>query len=181
MEFEENFDESEGVEVEADESKTIDIEALVKKARRSRQIEETDVQAILASADEEQADKLYEQLQRLGIRLVSETGKTIEDLGDSGNLLEIGVVDAGTDAETSAYATDAEDDPVLMEERQRIESEEAQTAELQRRARQHLLETGQDPNDYVAMSDAVSLMCVIHPELVPERYRPSENDEKEAA
>jgi RNA polymerase primary sigma factor len=112
MEFEEKFDEIEGVEVEAGEPQNIDIEALVKKARRSRQIEETNVQAILASADEEQADKLYEQLQRLGIRIVSDTGQTIEDLGESSNLLEIELGEENADAEMPAYATEAEDDPV---------------------------------------------------------------------
>ena len=115
MEFEEKFDDIEGVEgVEADagEPQSIDIEALVKKARRSRQIEEADVQAILASADEEQADKLYEQLQRLGIRIVSDSGQTIEELGESSNLLEIELGEESADAEAPIYSTDVEDDPV---------------------------------------------------------------------
>jgi RNA polymerase primary sigma factor len=112
MEFEEKFDEIEGLEVDTGEAQTIDIEALVKKARRSRQIEEADVQTILASADEEQADKLYEQLQRMGIRIVSDTGQTIEDLGESSNLLEIELGKEDADAEAPSYATGAEDDPV---------------------------------------------------------------------
>jgi RNA polymerase primary sigma factor len=112
MEFEEKFDEIEGLEVDAGEPQTIDIEALVKKARRSRQIEEADVQTILASADEEQADKLYEQLQRMGIRIVSDTGQTIEELGESSNLLDIELGGEDADAEAPIYTTDAEDDPV---------------------------------------------------------------------
>ena len=43
-------DEANELEVTNDEAETIDIEALVKKARRSRKIEEADVQAILATA-----------------------------------------------------------------------------------------------------------------------------------
>ena len=87
MDFDDTVDEP-LIDSEDQETGTIDVEALVKKARRSRVIEEADVQAILASADEEQADKLYEQLQRLGIRIVSESGETLEDLSDTSSLLE---------------------------------------------------------------------------------------------
>jgi RNA polymerase primary sigma factor len=117
MDLEPNFvgtDETNELETTNGESETIDIEALVKKARRSRKIEEADVQAILASADEDQADSLYERLQQLGIRIVSESGETIEDLGDASSLLE-----AEMDEEEAAqpevartYARDGEDDPV---------------------------------------------------------------------
>jgi RNA polymerase primary sigma factor len=103
--IEEELDNSENQEPEI-----IDIEALVKKARRSRVIVEADVQAILASADEEQADKLYEQLQRLGIRIVSEDGETLEDLSDTSSLLEADA-DEDDDAD-SYYGGDVEDDPV---------------------------------------------------------------------
>jgi RNA polymerase primary sigma factor len=89
---------------------TLDVEALVKKARRSRVIEESDVQAILASADEEQADKLYEQLQRLGIRIISDSGETLEDLSDTSSLLEAEADDDDDDDEY--YGGDVEDDPV---------------------------------------------------------------------
>ncbi len=89
MDFDQEFDEAEDLEVNGGEQEAIDIEALVKKARRSRKIEEADVQAILASADEDQADRLYEQLQRLGIRIVSDDGETIEDFAESGGLLEV--------------------------------------------------------------------------------------------
>ena len=97
--------------VESDGQPALDVEALVKKARRSRQIEESDVQAILASADEDQADRLYEQLQRLGIRIVAENGETVEDLGDSSNVLGLDVADDDLKVE-EYYTSDSEDDPV---------------------------------------------------------------------
>jgi RNA polymerase primary sigma factor len=105
---EEGLTDSEDQETET----TIDVEALVKRARRSRVIEESDVQAILASADEEQADKLYEQLQRLGIRIVSESGETLEDLGDTSSLLEAEADEDDEDSDAYYGGGDVEDDPV---------------------------------------------------------------------
>ena len=96
---------------ENQEPETIDIEALVKKARRSRVIVESDVQAILASADEEQADKLYEQLQRMGIRIVSASGETLEDLSDTSSLLEA-ENDEAEETESFYGTGEVEDDPV---------------------------------------------------------------------
>jgi RNA polymerase primary sigma factor len=91
----------------------LDIEAVVKKARRSRRIAEADVQAILAKADEEQADRLYEQLQQLGIRIISETGQAVDDLTESANWLDLdGAEDEDEEDDDSVYALDAEDDPV---------------------------------------------------------------------
>ena len=93
---------------------SLDIEAIVKKARRSRRIDEADVQAILAEADEEQADRLYEQLQQLGIRIISETGQTVDDLTEPAGWLSLSDKEEDSDEEDddSAYALDAEDDPV---------------------------------------------------------------------
>jgi RNA polymerase primary sigma factor len=106
------YEELEGLTGEGRGEEQIDIEALVKKARRNRKIEESEVQAILASTDEEQADKLYEQLQRLGIQIISESGEIVEDLGDASSLLETDfAVDDETEQE-SAYVSVAEDDPV---------------------------------------------------------------------
>jgi len=102
-------DEQSGEVVEHEEE--IDIEALVRQARRSRTIEESDVQAILASTDEEQADRLYEQLQRWGIRIVTESGEVVEDLGDASSLLEEAFDEQEEDA-GQGRATQAEDDPV---------------------------------------------------------------------
>ncbi len=111
MEYEQSFDEVEDVDAESSEQEAIDIEAVVKKARKSRQIEEVDVQAILASADEDQAERLYEQLQRLGIRIVSETGETVEDLGDTSTLLDVDLL-IEEEIEERQYAPEAEEDPV---------------------------------------------------------------------
>lgn len=112
MDFDPELENVENLQENEGEPQAIDIEALVKKARRSRQIEEADVQSILASADEEQADRLYEQLQRLGIRIVSDTGETIEDMSDPTGLLEAELEEEDDEDETRPYVSDAEDDPV---------------------------------------------------------------------
>jgi RNA polymerase primary sigma factor len=92
-----------------DESTEIDLEALVKKARRSREIDASDVQALLATADDDQADLLYERLQKLGIRIVSASGQTVDDLGDSNLLANLD--DDLSDAD-DVYTGTVEDDPV---------------------------------------------------------------------
>ena len=95
-----------------DEAEVIDVEALVKKARRSREINEADVQALLASADEDQAERLYARLQKLNIRIVSENGETLDDFGESSNLLG-NLDDDDNKDNTTAYLTGTvEDDPV---------------------------------------------------------------------
>ncbi len=99
--------EEEGVE---SEETPINVEALVKEARRSGQIDESDVQAILASTDEEQADLLYERLQKLGIRIVSDNGQTVEDMAESSLLLGLDTDESfGNDI---YYLDSVEDDPV---------------------------------------------------------------------
>jgi len=99
-------------EPELEEVDLLDVEALVKQARRSREIEETDVQAILATADEGQADMLYEQLQKLGIRIVSPTGKVVEDLGEPAALLSPEEDELPYGTKTEYITGDPEDDPV---------------------------------------------------------------------
>ena len=86
----------------------LDVEALVRKARRSRQIAESDVQTILATANEDEADALYERLQKLNIRIVSADGEVIDDPG------EIGLLDRldDLDEDDEVHLSDAEDDPV---------------------------------------------------------------------
>ncbi|MCA9944325.1 MAG: RNA polymerase sigma factor RpoD [Anaerolineales bacterium] len=110
-ELDNDFDENIENESE-DEAEVIDIEALVKKARRSREINEADVQALLATADEEQAERLYARLQKLNIRIVAENGETIDDFGESSNLL--GNLDDDDDKEegTTYLTGTVEDDPV---------------------------------------------------------------------
>jgi RNA polymerase primary sigma factor len=96
------------------DSEELDFEALVKKARRSRRIDEADVQAILATASDDEAELLYERLQKLNIRIVGENGETLDDPGESTGLMAI--VDDDEDLEDDdsddlgAYIV--EDDPV---------------------------------------------------------------------
>ncbi len=97
---------------EADEGQSaepLDVDALVRKARRSRQIADSDVQSILASVSEEQAEQLYERLQKLNIRIVAADGELIDDPGDIGLLDRLDDLDE--DDET-LHLSDAEDDPV---------------------------------------------------------------------
>ncbi len=112
MDLEPNLDD-ELDDLPEEEEAFLDIEALVKKARRSRQIDEADVQAILATADEDQAGQLYDRLQKMGIRVVSATGETVDDLGEASNLLKPGLDDGLDDVDNGAYfGGETEDDPV---------------------------------------------------------------------
>ncbi len=90
-------------------SEPLDVEALVRKARRSHQIAESDVQTILATANEEEAEALYERLQKLNIRIVSADGEPIDDPGEIGLLDRLDDLDEDDD---SYHLSDAEDDPV---------------------------------------------------------------------
>lgn len=109
-ELDKDFDDN--IEEEETAEETIDIEALVKQARRSREINEADVQALLASADEEQAERLYARLQKLNIRIVSDNGETLDDFSEPSRLL--GDLDEDNDKDdTTSYLTGTvEDDPV---------------------------------------------------------------------
>ena len=95
------------------DSEKFDFDALVKQARRSRRIDEADVQAILATASDDEAELLYNRLQKLNIRIVSENGEMVDDPSESTGLLESIAEDfqfqeAGDDLRTYAV----EDDPV---------------------------------------------------------------------
>jgi RNA polymerase primary sigma factor len=111
MDLEQEFD---GVDDEAEDNEEdfIDIQALVQQAGRSRQINESDLQAILATADEEQADRLYEQLQRVGTRIVSKDGQTVDDLSDNSGLLELELEDEVEESDERSYTDQGEQDPV---------------------------------------------------------------------
>jgi RNA polymerase primary sigma factor len=87
----------------------IDVEELVRKARRSRQIAESDVQSILATASEDEADLLYERLQKLNIRIVSSDGEVVDDPGEIGLLDNLDELEGDSE---DLYLGDAEDDPV---------------------------------------------------------------------
>ncbi len=112
MDLEQTFEDASEPEVEEEEQDFIDIQALLLQARRSRQIDETDLQTILATADEEQADRLYEQLQRMGTRIVSEDGQTVEDLADNSFLLESELDEEVEEVSERPRATGGEEDPV---------------------------------------------------------------------
>ncbi len=105
--FEENIEDE-----DENEAEVIDIEALVKQARRSREINESDVQALLASADEEQAERLYARLQKLNIRIVSDKGETLDDFSESSRLLSDPDEEDAKEETTSYLTGTVEDDPV---------------------------------------------------------------------
>jgi RNA polymerase primary sigma factor len=95
------------------DSDDLDFEALVKQARRSRRIDEADVQAILATASDDEAELLYERLQKLDIRIVNDDGEMLDDPGESTGLLDMvenDVQEEDLTAETQQYLV--EDDPV---------------------------------------------------------------------
>ena len=100
-------------ELEVDDvADTIDIEALVRKARRSREIDESEVQALLASADDDQAERLYAQLQKHDIQIISAAGIAKSDLTSSSRLLNLSEDDSETTTAPTYINPDTEDDPV---------------------------------------------------------------------
>ncbi|MFN2222788.1 MAG: sigma-70 family RNA polymerase sigma factor, partial [Candidatus Promineifilaceae bacterium] len=99
-------------ESEDNDEEFIDIQALVQQAGRSGKINESDLQAILATADEEQADRLYEQLQRVGTRIVSKDGRTVDDLSDNSGLLELELDEDIVESSERSYSDEGEEDPV---------------------------------------------------------------------
>ena len=101
-------------EIDDDTDELLDLEALVKKARRSREIDEADVQAILATADDSQAELLYERLQSLGVRIISSAGKVVNKAAnyDTGNNLLDGFDDDFDEVALPYLTSSPEDDPV---------------------------------------------------------------------
>ncbi|MCP5094269.1 MAG: RNA polymerase sigma factor RpoD [Chloroflexi bacterium] len=95
------------------ENNVIDIEALVKKARRSREIDESEVQKLLATADDDQAETLYAQLQKLNIRVVSSTGQALGSYrSEESKLLNVSKDGTAETASTTYVDSNTEDDPV---------------------------------------------------------------------
>lgn len=82
-----------------DAGATLDIEALVKKARRERKINESEITKALTLADEAETEALYTRLQKLGIRIVDDSNNT-------------DVEEDVTDAVVLPTYVDANDDPV---------------------------------------------------------------------
>ncbi|MCP4356590.1 MAG: RNA polymerase sigma factor RpoD [Chloroflexi bacterium] len=97
-----------------DSEENLDIEAIVKKARRSQQIDESDVRALLATAGEEQAGRLYARLQKLNIRVVNADGKTVNELNEPSSFLDLEEEerDGSADDATGYLTATIEDDPV---------------------------------------------------------------------
>ena len=94
-----------------EEDVPLDVEALVKKARRSRTIDESEVQAILASASEEETEMLYGQLQKLNVQIISESGEETTDLTPAAGLLDLDD-DEDDEAEDVSYLEGVQNDPV---------------------------------------------------------------------
>ncbi len=72
----------------AEEEASLDLEAIVKEARRTRTIEKEDVDAILTAVNEEQATLFYERLKKLRIRIILPDGSTETSYDESGSLIE---------------------------------------------------------------------------------------------
>lgn len=100
-----DFDELETLPEEDSEEELalLDIETVYRQARRTGEIDEADVQAILASADEDQAERLYEELQKRGIRVVSKSGKDVDEMAESVNLLDLDDEDDGRTGSEGYY------------------------------------------------------------------------------
>lgn len=98
------------------EDSSVDIEALVKKARRSREIDEADVRTLLSSADDDQAKRFFARLQQHDIRIISASGENVTGDFDSNNILDFEFDDEDMGpprASTKAsMMTTVEDDPV---------------------------------------------------------------------
>ncbi len=94
---------------------SIDIEELVKKARRSREIDEADVRALLASADDNQAKRFFARLQQHDIRIISASGENVTGNFDSNNILDFELDDDDeipTPLGKTNLMSTVEDDPV---------------------------------------------------------------------
>ena len=145
------------------DSHKFDLEALVKQARRSRRIDESDVQAILATASEDEAELLYDRLQKLNIRIVSETGEMVDDPTETTGLLESIAEDFQQhDSGDDLRAYIVEDDPVhtylkeigrvpLLTSGQEIwlATQMAAAKVLDRLTKDAILEIGNDDHDLV--------------------------------
>lgn len=112
MDLEPEFDDLDDTDEEFGDEEFIDIQALVQQAGRSHEISESDLQVVLATADEEQADRLYEQLQRAGTRIRSKDGRTVDDLSDNSSLLELELEQDAVETADRRYADEGEEDPV---------------------------------------------------------------------
>ena len=109
----EEFEQEDIIE-DDDHEAEIDIEALVKRARRSREIDKADIDMLLATADQDQAELLYERLQSLNIRIVSTDEDDLDSFDDlAANVLSLtSDDDDGNEADSYYRGATVEDDPV---------------------------------------------------------------------
>ncbi len=73
-EQEQEQDEELELDLDQDETVIVDVEALVKQARRERKINESEIIEALELADEAQSEALYARLQQLGINIIDDSG-----------------------------------------------------------------------------------------------------------
>lgn len=94
---------------DADDDDVIDVASFLKEARRKRRVDENELQTVLASLDDEEAEQLYTTLQTMGIDIPSEDGE--EEAFD----LDAEEPDFGTDTTIRARIANEviiDDDPV---------------------------------------------------------------------
>ncbi len=94
----------------------VDVEAFVKQARRTRKIDEHELQTVLAALDEDEAEKLYTSLQNIGIDIASPGARADLDLADLDlDDLDLEEPDFGSDNTIRSRITNeviVDDDPV---------------------------------------------------------------------
>ena len=93
----------------AEEEASLDLEAIVKEARRTRTIEKDDVDAILAAVNEEQAQLFYERLKQLRIRIIMPDGSVETSYDESNSLIE---KYSDSEGQTAYLGGRKENDPV---------------------------------------------------------------------
>lgn len=115
-----NLDDQDEVDVDsAEPTPEIDLDELIKRARRTRKIDESALQPFLESADEDQIERLYRELQKYNIQIIEEQedDDIDEDLFDEDeyDLLSALRDDGGNgddDFYSQSYQQPLEDDPV---------------------------------------------------------------------
>jgi RNA polymerase primary sigma factor len=100
---------------EPEEEETVDVQAFLKQARRTRRIDESELQTVLASLDDEAAEQLYTTLQNIGIDLPNASVEHDDLALDLDFDLDLEEPDFGTDTAFRGRITNeiiVDDDPV---------------------------------------------------------------------
>ena len=154
-----DFEGDDGLDLDQDEAVVVDVEALVKKARRERKINESEIIKALELADEAQSEVLYARLQQLGINIVDDSGT--DDIDQ-----------ATLDAAIPLVYGDVNDDPVQTYLREigrvpLLKAEEEIWLAIQLMAQTHLIElrtqeaersTSLDINDRILYANYEALL-----------------------